>query len=837
VLSFLFSADTSSERDDTKTLFARLTQLEQQTVLGDTELNEDVDAALYRLMQEHQLTADNRLIQSLHNLLTTLADESDLYSVIHTATDAFINDVTLDADNRARMVRKITLYQHAKTHRSQIQAALYDLGNATLSALPEGAHQQAVPSHQTFSVSVLAVVNDPAQLVTRMMGALLSSTLEHTQLFYTLRQALQSNVDYVHEQIRKHALPEDLIRDHSPEQIVQLFLRRTCLHAFFDLDVPFALPQDTRFEHTHIVAGSGHGKTQTLQYLIARDLAQVQAGKMGFAVIDSQGDLIDEITQRQALGELQDKVVIIDPNDIAYPPALNMFDVGLSRSDNVDPVVREKIINGTIDLYAYIFSSLLGAELTQKQGVIFTYLARMMMVIPEATIHTLRELVEDGNQFRPYFKDLDPSSRHFFETQFFSKSFSATRQQVLTRLWGVLSNRVFERMFSAPKNQVDVFEAMNQGKIVLINTAKDLLKTDGCSIFGRFFIALIAQAALSRSILPKDQRTPFMVYIDEAHDYFDERIEDIANQARKYNVGLILSHQNLDQASSKLRASIMSSTSIKLAGGVSAKDAQVLAQNMQTKPEVILSAKKRKKHTQFACYVRNLTEQPLLLKIPFGTLEAMPKMTEQARQQMLAANRQRVAILSEASETAESSVEKFEVAKTEVTAQAPVEDKPSKGKGGEHHKALQRRLFDAATARGIGASIEAHIGDGKHIDVVLRTPERTIACEISVSTSVTHELANLQKCQTAGYREVWLIAEQTAWIDQCRKALKEAEFETQNIQIMTPDEACKAIAQIPTKQGVKTVNGYQVAVETVEIDEQQKQRRELVLAKVLINEN
>ena len=35
---------------------------------------------------------------------------------------------------------------------------------------------------------------------------------------------------------------------------------------------------------------------------------------------------------------------------------------------------------------------------------------------------------------------------------------------------------------------------MNRGSVILISTAKDLLKQEGSSIFGRFFIAQIAQA-------------------------------------------------------------------------------------------------------------------------------------------------------------------------------------------------------------------------------------------------------------------------------------------------------------------------------------------------------
>ena len=35
---------------------------------------------------------------------------------------------------------------------------------------------------------------------------------------------------------------------------------------------PLVLPLSARFEHTHIVGGSGHGKTQLLQQLILYDL-------------------------------------------------------------------------------------------------------------------------------------------------------------------------------------------------------------------------------------------------------------------------------------------------------------------------------------------------------------------------------------------------------------------------------------------------------------------------------------------------------------------------------------------------------------------------------------
>ncbi len=263
--------------------------------------------------------------------------------------------------------------------------------------------------------------------------------------------------------------------------------------------------------------------------------------------------------------------MLIDPSDIEFPAALNLFDAHLDRTETYSAVDRERVLNGVVELYETFFGAMLGAELTQKQGVIFRYLARLMITIPGATIHTLMQIMEDGATFKPYMGRLQGSARHFFATEFFAPSFAATKKQILRRLWGVLSTPAFERMFGQAENKLDLYAAMNEGKIILVSTAKDLLKQDGSALLGRFFIAMIAQAALERSVIPAADRTPTFVYIDEAQEYFGDDVETILNQARKYRVGLTLAHQTLDQLSPRLRAALHANTSLKFAGGVSAR--------------------------------------------------------------------------------------------------------------------------------------------------------------------------------------------------------------------------------------------------------------------------
>ena len=112
-----------------------------------------------------------------------------------------------------------------------------------------------------------------------------------------------------------------------------------------------------------------------------------------------------------------------------------------------------------------------------------------------------------------------------------------------------------------------------------------------------------------------------MVYVDEAQDYFDQNIGIILSQARKYKVGMVMAHQYLGQLTQGLQEAFEANTSIKLAGGVSARDARALAGQMSCDPDTI----QRQPKGTFATYVRGLTDRAVPISFPFFVLEKMEK--------------------------------------------------------------------------------------------------------------------------------------------------------------------------------------------------------------------
>ena len=385
--------------------------------------------------------------------------------------------------------------------------------------------------------------------------------------------------------------------------------------------------------------------------MIATDLAA--ADPPSLIIIDSHGDMLAAIERLDLFdprhGRLTDRLIIIDPEDVEFPPALNMFDMGSERLATYTPAQREQVEAATIELYDYIFRAL-SADLTSKQGVAFAFVARLLLTIPGATIHTLRQLMEDQSlsidksPFHDAIGQLDDTARAFFEAHFFTKAFADTKRQIARRIYDFIRNKTFERMFSSPVNKLDMFEAMNSGAIVLVNTSKALLKSAASALFGRYMIALTLRAAFERVAIPPEQRRPAFLIIDEAADYFDSNVDALLTQVRKFKLGLVFAHQYLDQLDSGLRASFAANTAIKFAGGVSDKDARALAPDMRCRPEFITSQRKHDDHTTFAAFVRNLTPTALSLSVPFGTLDHLAQLAPASHAALRERNRRRYAV-------------------------------------------------------------------------------------------------------------------------------------------------------------------------------------------------
>lgn len=851
--SFFAGGTKGRELADTRAQWERTERAWAASRLADLDIEEAAADIVRRAVADEERVPSAPVIAALCEA-TEILFRAEAVAPIEPSWSAIDGSVAAAVEFRemlARRSRWATEYPNLKKSFTRQLVAVY---RALITALPEPCFTEAKDAN-TFGVPLIDLLDNPAQVIEEFLRFPFSNESLHLNLFRELRVFLRHNMLAAsgiasEEEMRERdrIVPPSEQKHKSARELSDLYLVGTPLATLLELPVPFALGTDVRFEHCHVIAGTGHGKTQFLQKMIFDDLVESQYDRRSVVVLDSQGDLIRKLSNLELFspyvgGGLGERLVLIDPSDIEHPPALNLFDAHMDRVRTYGLADRERVLNGVVELYETFFDALLGAELTARQDVVFRYIARLMLTIPGATIHTLMELMTDGRAFKPYMEKLEGSAKRFFETEFFSPAFSATKSQVSKRLWGVLSTPSFDRMFSQTENKLDLFHALNEGKVILVNTAKDVLKEDGSRLFGRFFMAMLVQATLERSIVPEGSRTPTFVFVDEAHEYFDDRIETVLNQARKYKVSLTLAHQNLDQLSQRLRAALLTNTSIKCVGGVSAKDTRAMADELHTTPEFIDAMRKRGGQTEFALWVKHQTAHAVRLTVPLGYLERQHTLDDEDYDTLIDRNRERycgtLAPQTPSAPVPEPAPEpRPAVPPTYRPAPIPDSGPVALGKGGPKHTYLQALAKELAEAVGLKATIEAPLPDGGQVDVLLERNCAVAAIEISVSTPVEHERENLAKCLRAGFPKIAVVlAKSKVQQGAYRAALFEtvSEADRERVSYLTPEELPEYIAALaPAPEATeRVVKGYRVKSGVTAVSAEDAKRRRDAVARLI----
>ncbi len=487
--------------------------------------------------------------------------------------------------------------------------------------------------HPLCTVPLVDVIQNVGQAVYDTTLPYYSTAAADLDLFHDLKPEL---IERHPDKNDKWIEPYDF--KGTPQQILNAYLPNSPYELLFECKVPFGFDDKTRMEHFHLIAGSGWGKTQFIQSLILRDLQKDNPPAL--IIIDSQEDMLHNIQQLAIFNDkLADRLVIVDPS---FVPALNVFTDTADRMKKYTLAIREQVEADVIQLYNYIFGAI-ASELTSKQNVAFSFVVRLMRATPDATLHTLLDLMEEANpkKFAPIISKLDPTAQAFFKNQFFNKSFAPTRQQIARRLYSVLSVPSFDRMFGTPENKLDMFDCIQSEKIVLVNTSKALLKNDACALFGRYMIAQTMSAVFERVAVPEKDRKPAFLIIDEAADYFDENLESLLTQARKFHLGVLFAHQAMSQMSQSLQGIVAGNTSIKVAGGISDKDARAIAPDMRATSDFLTNLNKTDRSAQFGAYIRNKTASAVRIDVPFGLLEKELCMTEPEHAALIERNRAR----------------------------------------------------------------------------------------------------------------------------------------------------------------------------------------------------
>jgi len=345
------------------------------------------------------------------------------------------------------------------------------------------------------------------------------------------------------------------------------------VNRFRGVDTDIRIDREDRRRHIYMIGKSGVGKSVLMENMAIQD---IQNGE-GVCVVDPHGDLVEHILSHVPKERAQD-VIYFNPSDIDRPMGLNMLEA--DTPDQRDFVAQEMIS---------IFYKLFPPEMI---GPIFEHNMRNVMLTlmeggegERGTIAEIPRMFTDTvYQKKRVAMVKDPVVRAFWEKEM-AKTADFHKSEMLgyiiSKVGRFVENSMMRNIIGQEKSGFDVFDVMNNKKILLVNLSKGTTGEVNSSLLGLIIVSKLQMAALRRASLPEEQRNDFYLYIDEFQNFVTDSIATILSEARKYRLNLNIAHQYIAQLvynnDTKIRDAVFGNAGTVIAFRVGVDDAEALA--------------------------------------------------------------------------------------------------------------------------------------------------------------------------------------------------------------------------------------------------------------------
>ncbi|MCK9921217.1 type IV secretion system DNA-binding domain-containing protein [Frankia sp. AgPm24] len=323
--------------------------------------------------------------------------------------------------------------------------------------------------------------------------------------------------------------------------------------------------------HLHVVGATGSGKSTLLANMI---LGDVDDGR-GVVVIDPKGDLITDLLDRLS-PDAAGRLVLLDPDDPAPPPVLNILD-GPDAGLATDQLVG---------IFRRIWADSWGPRTDDLlRSTCLTLLAGRRPGQPAPTLVDIVEVLTDPRARRAAAAKIsDPILGGFWEwySELSDGARAAAVGPLMNKLRALLLRDFARKVLAGGASTIDVPAILDRGGILLVRVPKGAIGEDGAQIIGSIVLAKVWQAALRRAAVVPARRADCAAYLDECQNFLTlpGAIEDMLAEARGYRLSMVLAHQHLRQLPADLADALSTNARSKVFFAVSPRDAAELARHV-----------------------------------------------------------------------------------------------------------------------------------------------------------------------------------------------------------------------------------------------------------------
>lgn len=337
---------------------------------------------------------------------------------------------------------------------------------------------------------------------------------------------------------------------------------------------PIFMKTEDRRRHLYMIGMTGTGKTTLFENMIIQD---IKAGH-GVCYIDPHGDTAEAILSKIPRERAED-LIYFDPGDLDRPFGLNMLEGG--TTEEKDFLVQE-LIN--------IFYKLFDPNQTGIVGPQFEHWLRnaalTLMSWPEGgtLIEIPRLFTDDAYRELRVEKVQDPVVKAFW-TQQMAKTADFHKSEMfnyfISKFGRFMTNTMMRNIIGQPKSSFDIRQAMDSGKILIVNLSKGKMGEVNANLIGMILVAKIYTSAMARHNIPEEQRRDFYLYVDEFQNLATDTFAAILSEARKYRLNLLITNQYISQLQESIRDAIIGNVGTVISYRIGVPDAEFLEKEFQ----------------------------------------------------------------------------------------------------------------------------------------------------------------------------------------------------------------------------------------------------------------
>lgn len=329
----------------------------------------------------------------------------------------------------------------------------------------------------------------------------------------------------------------------------------------------FGIKLDDRRRHMYVIGKTGMGKTTMLENMILQDVYQDR----GVALVDPHGDFAEKIIDFVPSHRIND-VIYVNPADLENPIGFNVLEVQNNEQKHL-------VASSLMGIFQKIWPDVWSARM---EYILNNTLLTLLHYPQKTTLLGINRILSDKSyRDKVVAKIDDPVLKAFWEDEFagYSDRFrSKAVAPIQNKIGQFLSASLIRNIVGQVTSTINVREAMDSGKIIVLNLSKGRIGEDNMRLLGGMFITKIQLAAMGRVDTPEHLRKDFMLYVDEFQNFATPSFASMLSEARKYRLSLIMAHQYIAQLSEEVRDGVFGNVGTMTCFRVGAADAEFLEQ-------------------------------------------------------------------------------------------------------------------------------------------------------------------------------------------------------------------------------------------------------------------